>query len=1059
MAPGFEDARLKLGEASKGIAALCVGRPVLTIVFNLLIVVAGLAAFRGIEIRELPDIDSPVITIRATYEGATPETIDRQVTDVLEGAAARVPGVKSISSSSRSGSSRVVVEFDDSVDLNVAANDLRDVVGNVERQLPDDVEDVTIVKADDNSDPIIRLAVTAKNRSVQDLTRIVEDTIEDHLAAVEGVAAVNVYGGREPLVRVLVNPNALAARGLGVTDLQKALESVALDVPAGDLSTTNQALLVRADASVKNGKDVEAIRINKQTRVGDVADVIYGPAEKTSAIRYNGQTGVGLGVIRQAQSNTLDISRGVQAAVAELNASLPQGVSIRITSDDATFIGGALMKVLQTLFEATLIVVAVIFLFLRSLRATIIPAVTVPIALIGTLAAIYVAGFSLNILTLLAIVLATGLVVDDAIVVLENIERHRAMGMGPRAAAVLGAKQVFFAVVSTTATLAAVFIPISFFPGTAGRLFSEFGFVMAFSVGLSMLVALTLAPMLASRILKEHDGEVGYTTNPILKAIESVGGAGARLYYRLLDAALAAPSIVLIAAVLFAGAAAVAYTQLPEQLTPVEDRGIIPISVSGPQGVTVDYMDAQLRQVEAAALPLMESGEVTNVFLVSGMQSANSGFVLMTLAPWEERQRTQQEIAQELNQKLQKIPGVQISLRQANSLGIRGGGQGLQFAITGNDYDELSDKAVELQQALEEQPGFQQVRLNYDTTQPELSVDIDREKAADLGVSVDDLGTALTTLLEGEKMGDFYVGGDSIEVRAQAPDGLIDDPTDLENIFMRTAQGRMVPISSFVTVTERAVAPELPREGQRRAVPLTATLASGTDLGHAMDSLEAVARTDLAPGMGIRYLGEAATLNETSSGVAITFGFALLVVLLVLAAQFESFLSSIIIMFTVPFGLGAAVFAIALSGGSLNIYSQIGLVMLVGIMAKNGILIVEFANQLREQGYRVKDAIREACRIRLRPVVMTMIATVVGGVPLVLQGGAGSEARQALGWIVVGGLGFATLITLFVTPVAFLVLARFSRTRSAEADRLAVELGEMESGAAPGRKPLQVAAE
>ncbi|HWT31437.1 MAG TPA: efflux RND transporter permease subunit [Propylenella sp.] len=1063
MARNFEDARERLTEATKGISALCVRRPVLTIVFNLLIIVAGIAAFQGVDIRELPDIDRPVITVRATYEGATPETIDEQVTNVLESAASRVPGVKGISSSSRSGSSRIVVEFDDSIDLNVAANDLRDAVGNVERQLPEDVEDVSIVKADDNSDAIIRLAVTARDMSIQDLTRLVEESVVDRLAAVEGVADVTVRGDREPLVRVLVDPNALAARGLTVADLETALRTVALDSPAGSLSGNNQSLLVRADASVSSGKEVEAIRINRATRVGDIADVIFGPAETTSSLRINGQTGIGLGIVRQAQSNTLDISEGIEAAVAELNGALPQGVSIRVTSNEATFIGEALEKVLFTLGEATLIVVAVIFLFLRSFRATLIPAVTVPIALIGTLAAIYLAGFSLNILTLLAIVLATGLVVDDAIVVLENIERHRAQGMGPRAAAVLGAKQVFFAVIATTATLAAVFIPISFFPGTAGRLFSEFGFVMAFAVGLSMLVALTLTPMLASRMLKEHPGETGATRNPFLRLVETIGARGERLYHRLLDAALAAPAIVLAIAVLFAGLAAFVFTTLPEQLTPNEDRGIVPISVAGPQGVSVDYMDAQLRQVEALVQPLVESGEVRNVFLIAGIQNGNSGFVMLTLAPWEERRRTQQDIVQELNPQLQKIPGVQIFARSANSLGIRGGGQGLQFAITGTGYDALADTAEELRNAMEDLSAFETVRLNYDTTQPELAIEIDRERAADLGVPVETLGATIATLLDGREMGEYYVEGEAIPVRAQAPEGMMDDPSDLENTFVRTAGGRMVPLSSFVTVTERAVAPDLPREGQRRAVPLTATLAPGVDLRQAMSELETLTAALLPASMGIHYMGEAATLNETSSGVAITFAFALLVVLLVLAAQFESFLSAVIIMFTVPFGLAAAVLAIALSGGSLNIYSQIGLVMLVGIMAKNGILIVEFANQLREQGFRVHDAIRTACHIRLRPVVMTMIATVVGGIPLVISSGAGSEARQALGWIVVGGLGLATIITLFVTPVAFLLLAGFGRTRSAESERLEnelAEIGEPAIATAPrGAPPYTVAAE
>ena len=1063
MAVHLEDARAKLSQATKGISALCVRRPVLTIVFNMLIVLAGLAAFNGVEIRELPNIDSPVITIRASYDGATPETIDTQVTHVLEGAAARVPGVKDISSSSSAGSSRVVVEFDDSVDLNVAANDLRDAVGNVQRQLPDQVTDVTIVKADDNSDAIIRLAITAKSMPIQDLTQLVNDNVVDRLAAVDGVADVSVYGDRDPLVRVLVNPNALAARGLTVSDLQTALETVALDDPAGSLSGNGQSLLVRADASVKSGAEVEAIRINKTTRVGDVADVIFGPADRTSAIRINGETGLGMGIIRQAKSNTLKISAGIKEAVKELNASLPKGVSLRITSDDSTFVGTALKKVLMTLGEATLIVVAVIFLFLRSFRATIIPAVTVPIALIGTVAAIYLAGFSLNIITLLAIVLATGLVVDDSIVVLENIERHRAHGMGPRAAAVLGARQVFFAVVSTTATLAAVFIPISFLPGTAGRLFAEFGFVMAFAVGLSMIVALTLCPMLASRILKEHDAEAEEIRNPLLHIVNELGRRAERLYHRLLALALGAPFVVVAAALLFAGAAVAIYAVLPEELTPTEDRGFIPISVSAPQGADVDYLDLKMREIEADAMPLIKSGEATNLFLLSGLRNPNSGFAVLTLAPWEQRTRSQQEITQALNKKLQQIPGVVISARTPNSLGIRGGGQGLRFAVTGTDYDQLSDTAQKLTSAMEDLPVFGRVSLDYDTTQPELSVTIDREAASDLGVSVDTLGTTLQTLLDGREMGKYYVNGDAVSVRASAPDGTIDDPSDLENIFVRSAGGRMLPLSSFVTVTERAVAPQLQRVDLKRAVPITAELAPGVDLRQAMTALSALAKKQLPASMGITFTGEAATLNETSHGVAITFAFALVVVLLVLAGQFESFISAIIIMFTVPFGLAAAIFAIMLTGGSLNLYSQIGLVMLVGIMAKNGILIVEFANQLRERGFRVEDAIRESCRVRLRPVVMTMVATVVGGIPLVVMGGAGAEARQALGWIVVGGLGFATVITLFVTPVAFLLLARFAKPRSAEAERLHQELGELGDDdlmlGQRGRSPYPEAAE
>jgi HAE1 family hydrophobic/amphiphilic exporter-1 len=1031
-----------------GIATLFVSRPVLAIVLNLLIVVAGVAALGGVEIRELPNIDRPVISVRTNYSGATPDTIDKEITAVIEGAVARTPGVVSINAESRAGQSRVTIEFDPSTDLNVAANDLRDAIGAL-RSLPEDADPPTIVKADTNSDAIVRLSVISPTMPIEQLTALVEDQVIDRLAAVEGVADVEVRGDRAPLVRIIIDPDALSARGLAVNDLIAALGNVALDAPAGRVSDANQTLLVRADASAKSPEEIAAIEINPTTRVGDIADVVFGPAERNTSLRMNGKTGIGLGIVRQAKSNVLDISAGIRAAVEELNASLPEDVTVTITSDDAVFIRSSIESVLFDLALATAIVVGIIYVFLRSARITFIPAVTVPIALIGTVAAIYLAGFSINILTLLALVLATGLVVDDAIVVIENISRQRSLGLGPRAAAVLGTKQVFFAVLSTTATLAAVFIPISFFPGTAGRLFSEFGFVLAFAVMLSAFVALTLAPMLASRWI--GGGSHAPSRNPIGRGLTRFGLAAERLYARLLEASLNAPILVVTAALLFAAAAAVSYPLLPNQLTPIEDRGFIPISIRAPQGATVDYTAEQVQRAEAIVQELVDNGEVVTVF-ATAQGFGGGGFMFLRLAPWEERVRSQQEITADLNRRLQEIPGIQITAFQPNSLGIRGGGQGLQFAVVGPDYDAIADAAGDLLRALQDDPAYDSVRLNYDTTQPQLSIRIDRERAADVGVPVQNISAVIQTLLEGRDLGTLNLGEDRIEIRAMAPEGMIQDPAGLERIQLRTASGGMVPLSSLVTFEEVAVAPTLQRQDQRRAVPMSAVPAEGIDLRGAMDRLQEIAARVLPPGMNIVFTGEAKELNQTSSGVAQTFGFALLVVMLVLAAQFESFISAIILIATVPFGLAAAVFAMLLTGGSLNIYSQIGLILLVGLMAKNGILIVEFANQLRDHGQSVREAIRNAAVIRLRPVVMTMIATILGGLPLILTGGAGSEARQALGWVVVGGLGIATLATLFVTPVVFSLLAGFSRPRAAEAQRLASELAA--AGNAPrGMRP------
>jgi HAE1 family hydrophobic/amphiphilic exporter-1 len=1036
-----------------GISALSVRRPVLAIVMNLLIVVAGLAAYGGVEIRELPNIDQPVVTITTTYSGATPDTMDKEITSVIEKAAAGVTGWTDISSQSTSGRSRVTVQFSDSTDINIAANDLRDAVGNAQRNLPDDADPPTIAKADTNGDAIMRLAITSPTTKIEDLTKIVNDVIVDRLKAVDGVADVQVNGDRSPNISIYIDPMRLAAYGLTVADLRTALATVALDVPAGNLRDTNRNMFVRADASVKSADDVKAIRIKGDTRVGDVADVVFGPAAKSSSLQVNGRTGVGIGIVRQASSNTLAISSAVRAAVQELETTLPKDVSIRITSDDANFIAGSFEEVERSLILAVIIVIGVIYLFLGSLRGTLIPALTVPVSLLGTIAAMYLMGFSLNILTLLALVLATGLVVDDAIVVLENIMRRRAEGMGSRAAAVLGAKQVFFAVISTTATLAAVFIPISFFKGTAGRLFAEFGFVLAFAVALSAFVALTLAPMLASRILDTKAPKPGRRPNILKRALDAFGDFGHRLYERVLDFSLNAPVVIILASLLFAGGAVLVYEALPQQLTPQEDRGAVMIAMNAPQGATVDYTQGQMQLVTRVVEPLLQSGEATNIFSIAGnFGSPSNGFMFVTLAPWGERQRSQAEISAEIGQKLRSIPGAMINLRQGNSLGIRGGGQGLTFAVTGVEYEGITQAAQKLIDTLAANPAFASVQLNYDLNQPQLSVDIDRDRAADLGVSVADIGTIVSTLLAGADMGNFYIGDDKIDITALAPDGMIVTPNDLMNVQVRTASGAMVPLSSVISVREGATSPTLARQSLRRAVPVTATLAPGVDLGSAMTILREAAAKDLPAGMNIELTGEAKTLSETSSGILQTFLFAVIIILLVLAAQFESFIAAAILFATVPFGIASGIYAIFLSGGSINIYSMIGLVMLVGLMAKNGILIVEFANQLRDEGLSVRDAIRDACLIRLRPVLMTMIATVLGGLPLVLTGGAGSEARAALGWIMVGGLGFSALATLFLTPVAFLLLAGFSKPRVAEEERLVRELAEVEASEAARRK-------
>ena len=1021
-------------ERGGAIAGLFVRRPVLAIVVSALIIVAGLAAFFGVEVRELPSVERPTLSINTSFNGASAETVDREITSAVEGAVARVQGVAGISSSSSYGRSRVSLTFNDGVNLDNATSDVRDALSRITNRLPDGVDTPTIVKADSNAQAVLQLAVTSDTMGKDELTALVNDVIAERLAAVQGVADVQVNGSQDRVFIIDVDQVKLASLGLTVADIRNALSTIGFDSPAGSLNGANQNIAIRATAEVNTPDQFEDIVIKGQTRIGDVASVVFSPAASNSGLRSDGRSGIGLGIVPQAQSNTVLISEGIHKAVEDLKPALPPGVNIRISSDDSVFISGAIHEVERSLVIAVVGVIVIIFLFLLDWRATIIPAITMPVALIGTVAGIYAFGFSLNILTLLALVIATGLVVDDAIVVLENITRRRGMGLGPRAAAVLGTQEVFFAVIATTATLAAVFIPISFLPGQTGQLFREFGFTLAISVGLSAIVALSLAPMLASRLLKPH-----VARKPNL--LERFGGLLSRLYRRTLHVVLANPLIVIVVAVLFAGAAAVTFSSIRQELTPPEDRASIAISVNAPATVSLDFTQTQMQKIEQLLQPYKASGEATSIFSISGFGSnTNSGFIVMTLADWEHRERSQQAITAEINQLLTQVPGVRAQIRQGNSLGVRGGGSGLQFALVGDNYQTLSDTANKVVDELSKDDKWGRVTTNYETTQPQMTLSIDRQKAAALGIDIKGLDATMQAMIDGSDVGTVFINDDSYSVRMLSTSSPVNDPGDLESIFLKTSDGRYVPMSTIATIKEAPIAPSLGREDQRRAVTVTAALSDGFALGDAYNEAVQIVRPMLPDGVAVIPMAEAKTLGESNNGLAITFGFALVVILLVLAAQFESVWSAIIVMATVPFGLACAVFAMLVTGVTMNVYSQIGLVLVVGIMAKNGILIVEFANQLRDRGQSVREAIENSANIRLRPVVMTMIATVLGGVPLIIAGGAGSEARAALGWIMVGGLSFAAVSTLYLTPVAYLLLARFSKPKSEEEARLQREL-------------------
>ncbi|HEV7291952.1 MAG TPA: efflux RND transporter permease subunit [Devosia sp.] len=1028
-------------ERGGDIAGLFVRRPILALVVNALIVVAGLAALLGAEVRELPRVEQPVLSISTSFPGAAAQTVDREVTALIEGAVARVQGVTGISSSSSTGSSRVTLEFSDSTNLDVATSDVRDALSRSVRGLPEGAEEPTIFKADSDAQAVIQLAVTASDLTLGELSELVEDVITERLAAVDGVAEVQVYGTSSTSFEVDVDPAKLASLGLTVADVRTALSTIALDAPAGSINGPNQNISVRAISEVTQPEDFERLVLRDNVVLSDVATVVFDAASGTSALRSDGQPGIGLGIVRQAQSNTIEISNGIHDAVAALNESLPPSVTIKVSSDDAVFIEGALHEVQIALLASLIIVVLVVFLFLLDWRATLVPAVAMPVALLGAVAGIYLAGFSLNIITLLALVLATGLVVDDAIVVLENIVRRKHMGAGPRAAAMLGTQEVFFAVIATTLTLAAVFVPLSFLEGQTGRLFREFGFTLAIAVLLSSVVALSMGPMIASRLLREGGGDS--RGGPI----GAVGRAFAGFYRWTLRLALNSPLVVILISVLFAASAYYVYGNLRQEITPPEDRSQLMLRVSAPNTASLDYVRTQMTRVEGLLQPFVDSGEVESIFVISGWGSG--GMLTLSLAPWGERERTQQEIAADINQLLTQVPAVRAFVAQGNSLGIRGGGSGLQFAVVGSNYDILAETAQTVADRLEEDGRFGRTSVSYDATQPQLTLTVDRARADALGIDINGLATTMQAMIDGADVGNVFINDTSYTVRMVSTANPVNDPRDLEALFVRTGDGRYVPMSTIATITESAVPPSLRREEQRRAVPVSASLESGLALGDAYTELLEIARPLLPEGTSIIPMAEAKTLGDATNGLFITFGFALVIILLVLAAQFESIWSAIIVMTTVPFGVAAALYALLLTGSSLNIYSQIGLVLVVGIMAKNGILIVEFANQLRDRGLSVREAVEQASNIRLRPVMMTMIATILGGLPLVLAQGAGAEARSALGSVMVGGLSFAAISTLYLTPVAYLLLARFSKPKAEEEARLERELEAADGAAAP----------
>jgi hydrophobe/amphiphile efflux-1 (HAE1) family protein len=1025
---------------------LAVKRPLLVIVLNLLIVIAGAAALLGTEVRELPNVDRPIVTVTAVLPGGAPETMDAEVTSRLENAAARVNGVRNIRSSSEENNSRIRVEFNPGTDLDTAASDLREAVSRVTRDLPERVEQVQVVKADQDAEAIMTLAVASPRYDVAELSQIVENDIIPELLAAEGVASIETFGARPTQLRVAVDPIRLARFGLTMSDVAAALRQAPFDTPVGSFRSDAQELLVRAEATAADPARIAEVVVQGEVTVGDVAEAYFAPADATSYVRLDGEPVIGLGVIRQANSNTIAISDATRAAAERLDARFDD-ISIRVISDDAEFIRVSVREVAVTLVITVLVVMVVIFLFFGHLKPTLIPSTAIPVALIGVVAGIWALGFSINLLTLLALVLATGLVVDDAIVVLENAQRlQKEQGLGKKAAAVLGTRQVYFAVIATTAVLVSVFVPISFLPSETGRLFREFGFVLAIAVILSTFVAVSLVPALAAKI-----DLAGENADPDPR-LQGIATRFAQRYDILVAACIAHPWRVVALSFLALVAAGLAYTQLDEELVPEEDRATIFVWARGPDGTGLAFMDRELDEIEAVLAPLQESGEIESTLSIVGRYDPNLVVVTATLADWDSRARSQSDIVAALEQPLDAIPGSRASARGRSTLGRGGGGGqgGIQVALTGNDYEGIYRSARALADAIETSAILSDPDISYQPTQPQLSITIDRARAADLGVALDDLALTLQAMVNGIQVVDLNVDDQAVPILLTSETSAISRPADLGNLYVRSSESGLVPVSAVTRFSEQGVAAELDRTEQRRAIEVQAAIAPGVPLAEAIAEIERLSEEALAEGIEPILQGEAQQLEESSRELLLTYGFAILIVFLVLVAQFESLASPFVILVSIPFALAAALFAMLVSGTSLNIYSQIGLVMLIGLMAKNGILLVEFADQRREEGADVATAIREAATLRLRPIAMTLISTVAGAVPLVIASGAGAEARQAIGWVIFGGLGIAAVFTLFLVPALYALIATLAKPRSVDLARLERELRADEDSEAAG---------
>jgi multidrug efflux pump len=1033
---------------------LSIRRPVFASVISLLLMVLGIIAFTRLPLRELPNVDSPVVSIDTGYTGASAAVVESRVTQLLEDAVSGIEGVDLLQSNSRNGRSSITIEFNQSREIESAANDVRDAVSRVADRLPEEADAPQVNKQSADADVIMWLNFTSPKRNTLELTDYADRYLVDRFSSLPGVAQVRIAGGQRYALRISLNAKALTARNLTVADVENVLRRENVELPAGRLESQMRDFILRVGRAYTGPSDFKNLVLssqgNERVLLSDVAVVGKESSERRAWFRGNGQLQVGLGIIKTSTANALDVSNAVRQEVEAINKRLPSDMKMGLTFDSTVFIDDAVKQVYKTLFEAIVLVLLVIWLFLGSVRSAMVPAVTVPVCLIAAFIGLWIFGYSINLLTLLALILAIGLVVDDAIVVLENCQRRVDMGEPTLLAAQRGTKQVAFAVIATTAVLIAVFVPVAFIEGANGRLFRELAVALAGAIAISAFVALSLTPMMCSIILKPHNKEntkgfAAWIDRQLVKVSHTYSSRLAKIVER--------PMLVLIIMLTTIATAFFASTFVQRELSPTEDRGAFFVSVTGPEGAGFDYTVSQMQQVEKKILEITgDKGPVMriNARVPGGFgasEEMHTGQAIVILKPWKERDVDTQTVVEQVRKSFNDLPGV-VARPQVRSGLTRGGGGGLQIVLGGPDYQEIVQWRDMLQKKMEENPKLLGVDSDYKETRPQLRIDINRQRAADLNVSIQDIGRTLESMMGSRRVTTFVEKGEEYDVIVQAQASDRSTPNDLKNLTVRSRSGVLVPMASLVMVKELAEPGSYGRFNRLRAITVSANLAPGYTMGEALAWMDEAVKQTLPDTAQIDFKGEAREYLQSGGALLFTFLMALLIVYLVLAAQFESFLHPLVIMLTVPLAVFGAVLGLWLTGKTFNLFSTIGIVMLVGLAAKNGILIVEFANQRRDAGLSVRDAILEASATRLRPILMTSIATVVGAMPLVFDGGPGSGSRSAIGVVVVFGVAISTFFTLFIIPTVYRWSARFTRPpdqRGEELDALGAKMRDIEA--------------